>query len=291
MRQKSLIATCCLAGFLIGCGESVEGPGEDDLARFLEMEMDQGISVDDIDIVAAQNVGDEIEPVYRTRANVDFIRDEDFGEQVGFVDGKSVVKITSRAGEEIPAVLFTRSVPIGEDWKVEMEKVDIASKRGVPLSSFEDYVLEGSAEEKAARVAEKKKMADAESKLKAEQEAAVAAYAGTWSSGKPVSRPGGAPWSNGNEPLAISLKLNAAKDNAGTGTMTLRSLSNASNSTTGQITYSVSLTDGRASIVVPQDIRVGNSWVTAGNVWYLYPNGVLELSQNTGWRTELNPPQ
>lgn len=277
--------------FLAACGPKFDGPSEKDIADFLVMQLDDGIAVEGVDIVAAQNVGDQIEPVYRTRSNVELVLEQDFAELVEYVGEQPVVKITVPKGTSVPAQLFTRAEPIGESWDLSMEKIDIRKIKGGPLSNFDDYVIEGSKDEAAARVAQKEMEKQAEREILAARDNARKSFFGTWKTSRPVMGPRGV-WQSNGDPLTVEVNFKPGTDGAGTGTMTLKNINKKSDSATGAITYVIEEGEQRAVISVSQNIALpsGDSWITAPSTWYLYSGGRLELSNDKRWNIDLSLP-
>lgn len=238
MHCSRVFVTAVLSLALCACGKSFEGPDEGDLAGFLEMDLPEGYEADDIEIVAAQNIGDEIEPVYRTRANLDLVLEEDFAERVDTVGDRPVVKVVAEQGTEYPAVLFTRAEPIGDEWTIRKEELKAGTRKGRPLSSFTDYIIEGSDEEKQALEAQKRE--DAEAKKKAAERLAAArrGFAAKWTASQPLKRRGSVYSRNGQQ-IGISFDLKPGEDGFGRGTGRVYDLANPSTFAQSDVTYTV----------------------------------------------------
>lgn len=239
MKYSRVLVAAVTTLALSACGKSFEGPDEGDISGFLEMELDEGIDAEDIEIVAAQNVGDEIEPVYRTRANLDLVLEEDFAEMVDRIGDRPVVKVVAEKGTEYPAVLFTRSEPIGdEDWNVRIEKLQVRNRKGRPLSSFTDYIVEGSADEKQAIEDEKREAADAEKKAAERLAAARRGFAGSWKATQPLKRSGSVYSQNGQQ-IGVSFDLKPGEDGFGRGTGRVYDFADPSVFAQSDVTYTV----------------------------------------------------
>lgn len=153
---------------LAACGSSVDGPGEGDIRDAIAIDLPPGIEIADLEVKVAQNKGDEIEPQWRTRSDVEFRLTEDFVQRVGNADGKAVVKVMKESGETISGVVYTMAEPIGEDWKIDIERVQMPDIRGRAASNFDDYVIENSDDHKAAIEADKAAEKEAEEEARAE---------------------------------------------------------------------------------------------------------------------------
>ncbi len=90
MFRKILCVT--LAATLCACGSNIPGPNSDAIDSSLAMDLPAGVAIDDIDVEVAENVGSEVEPIYRTRSNVVLTLMEDFYEREGTVNDKAIVK-------------------------------------------------------------------------------------------------------------------------------------------------------------------------------------------------------
>ena len=271
---------------LAACGPSVEGPGENDIAEFLEMELPEGVDVENIEIVAAQNVGDEIEPVYRTRTKITLELEEDYAERVDTIGDRPVVKVVAEAGTEYEGILFTRGEPIGDsDWSVEQERLQIRSMKGRPLSSFDNYVIEGSAEEKTAREEAKREEAAAEKRAAEELTAARKSFTGNWTASQPLTR-NGSVYSSRGQQIGISFNLGANEDGFGKGTATLFDFGNPAISAQVPVNYVVDGSGRFAQVTFLEraahdDIRTS---IGSGTVYRLNPDG----SANNGrWGIKL----
>lgn len=239
MRAYSILAASCAAFALSSCGPSFEGPQSEDIDQFLEMELPEGYDAQDIEIQAAQNVGDEIEPIYRTRTKMNLVLEEDFAEVVDYVGERPVVKITKEKGTEIPAILFTRGEPIGsDDWKVQSERLNYKRFGGVALSSIENPIIKGSSEEKTAVEAAKKQAAEEEREEKAKIAAAQKAFVGNWKASQPLMTYGSVYSSNGVQ-VGISFNLGPNNDGFGKGTGSVYDFNKPSVAARSDVTYTV----------------------------------------------------
>ncbi len=238
MKYGRVLVTAVMTMALCACGKSFEGPDEGDISGLLEMELDDGIEAEDIEIIAAQNIGDEIEPVYRTRANLDLVLEEDFAERVDEIGDRPVVKVVAEKGTEYPAVLFTRAEPVGDDWNVVIEKLQVRNRKGRPLSSYTDYVIEGSAEEK--RAIEDQKREDAEEEKRAADRLAAArrGFVGNWKASQPLKRRGSVYSQNGQQ-IGVSFDLKPGEDGFGRGTGRVYDLANPATFAQSDVTYTV----------------------------------------------------
>ncbi|MET4132584.1 hypothetical protein ABIE62_001719 [Porphyrobacter sp. MBR-155] len=239
MRAYSILAASCAAFALSSCGPSFEGPQSEDIDQFLEMELPEGIDAQDIEIQASQNVGDEIEPIYRSRVKMNLVLEEDFAEVVDYVGERPVIKITKQKGTEIPAILFTRGEPIGsDDWKVEREKLEFKFFDGNPVSAFENPIIKGSSEEKTAVEAAKKQAAEEEREEKAKIAAAQKAFVGNWKASQPLMTYGSVYSSNGVQ-VGISFNLGPNTDGFGKGTGSVYDFNKPSVAARSDVTYTV----------------------------------------------------
>ena len=264
----------------------MEGPDSDKISEFMKMKLPEGLEADDIEIQAAQNVGDEIEPVYRTRVKLELELTDDVAKQVDTVGDHPVVKIVKKKGAEFPAIAFLRSTPIGsDDWKIQMERLEYKQFPGKALSSFDNYVIDGSAEEKKA--VEEKKAADAKEKREAEAKLAEARrhYVGNWQATQPMTHYGSV-WTRGGHQIGIKLTLAAGDNGFGTGTATLYDFNRPSISATGKINYLVKNNGDSATITHLERIQNPDLPFSAssGSTWRLTSDG--EMS-NRGWKFKL----
>lgn len=273
MKVYSVLAASCAAVALSSCGPSVDGPQSSDIDGFLEMELPEGIDADAIEIQAAQNVGDEIEPAYRTRAKLTLELEEDYAERVDRIGDRPVIKITREKGTQLPAVLFTRSEPIGDDdWSIELERLEWKRIDGSPVSMFEDPIIEGSEEEKQAREAAKKEAAEEERKQKAEIAAAQKAFVGNWKASQPLKSRGSVYVSRGKQ-IGMSFNLGPNTDGFGKGTGRVYDFNNPQVEAKNDITYTVS-EDGQKATVTFLD-RTQHPDLP----WYISANSNFTLNQ------------
>ncbi len=268
---------------LCACGKSFDGPDEGDLGDFLEMELDEGIEAEDIEIIAAQNVGDEIEPIYRTRANLDLVLEEDFVERVDEIGDRPVVKVVAEEGTEYPAVLFTRSEPIGEDWTVRIEKLQVRNRKGRPLSSFSDYLIEGSDEEKQALEAQKREDAEAEKQAAERLAAARRGFAAKWTASQPLKRRGSV-YSRRGQQIGVSFDLKPGEDGFGRGTGRVYDFADPSVFAQSDVTYTVDDSGDFATVTFlarAQHDELG-FYVTEGTNFKLTDDGKADIG-NGRW--------
>lgn len=230
------MAVGCLA--LAACGKSHEGPDEDDLAGFLEMDLGEGLAADDIEVVAAQNIGDEIEPVYRTRATLDVVLEEDFAQRVDMIGDRPVVKVVAEKGTEYPAELFTRAEPIGDDWTIRRERLRAPNRKGAPLSRFTDYVIEGTPEEKQALEQFKRDEAEAEKRAAARLASARSGFAAQWKASQPLKQRGSV-YSYRGQQIGLSFDLKPGEDGFGRGSGRVYDFSDPSVFAQSDVTYTV----------------------------------------------------
>ena len=263
---------------LAACGSSFDGPDEGEIGDFLEMELPEGVDVDSIEIVASQNEGDEIEPVYRTRSNITLSLEEDFAEQVGMIGDRPLIKIVAEEGTEYDGILFTRGEPIGDDdWSVESERLQIRNMKGMPLSSFDDYVIEGSDEEKDARETAKREEAEEEKRAADQLASAQRAFVGSWSASQPLTR-NGSVFSQRGTQIGISFNLGPNEDGYGKGTGRVYNFSDPSIYAEAPITYTVTGEGDVAQVTFLETARHDELpfYVSSDSVWKLSSDGVVD---------------
>ncbi|EKE82883.1 LCCL domain-containing protein [Idiomarina xiamenensis] len=234
MKQAiGLLFCACLT--LVGCSGANEGASADDIEKALMLDLKAGLSVDDVEIQVTENVGDKIDPKWRTRSTVSIRFDEDFFERVGSVADTAVVRKVASAGDTLSGSLITRSTPRGEDnWSVTIERLDMAAIPGNAASQFgvNGFVVEGSSEHETllAQAEQQRQQAEAE-RLQAQQQAQAKRQAaiqqlrqqlnGTWSATGPMLN-NGAIWSNNSaQKMALEVVLPAGDEAIGEGSLVM----------------------------------------------------------------------
>ncbi len=150
--------------------------------------------------------------------------------------------------------MITQSEPLGDEWKVSIEKTEGARIKGIPGSKFANgYVIEGSEEHKAALAEEKAQAAAKKKKLESEIAAARAAYAGNWKSVQPMLHDGMVYSYDGNS-MGLGLLLQKASADVGTGTVTIYNFDNEIESVEGPVSYVVSDDGEYATISFPDRV-------------------------------------
>ncbi|OCC25393.1 hypothetical protein MB02_01680 [Croceicoccus estronivorus] len=277
---------------LVSCGKSFDGPNEDKIEEFLKLNLPEGLAAEDVEIQAAQNIGDEIEPKYRTRTKLTLVTTEDFARRTGAIGERPIVKIVKEKGEEIPAILFTRSEPIGDDdWNVEQERLEYKAFSGgaaMRLSMFDNYVIEGSDQEKKAISEEKAKEAEEKKRRDAELAEARKAFVGNWKTSKPLMRYGSIYARNGVQ-VGLSFQLDPGTDGFGTGVGRVYDFNNPSTSAQSKISYTVDDSGGFATVNFIN--RTQNDavpfYVSEGTNWRLSKNGDVSIPGNRQWTTHM----
>lgn len=290
MRVHSILAVSCAALALSSCGPSFDGPQTDDIDQFLEMELPEGIDAQDIEIQAAQNVGDEIEPVFRTRSKLSLVLEEDYAERVDTIDDRPVIKITKKKGTELPAILFTRSEPIGDDdWNIENERLEWKLVKGSPVSLYDEPILEGSEEEKAAREAAKKKAAEEEREQQAKFAAAQKAFVGNWKASQPLMNYGSV-YSRGGTQIGISFDLGPNSDGFGKGTGRVYDFNKPSVRAQSDVTYTVNENGSLATVTFLSRARNDDLpwYITEGTNFSLNSEGNVSIGGSRRWTIKMS---
>lgn len=290
MRAYSILAAPCAAFALSSCGPSFKGPQSEDIDQFLEMELPEGIDAQEIEIQAAQNEGDEIEPIYRTRSKLRLVLEEDYAERVDTIDDRPVIKITKKKGAELPAVLFTRSKPIGDDdWNIENEKLVWKLVKGSPVSLYDDPILEGSEEEKSAREVAKKKAAEEEREQKSKFAAAQRAFVGNWKAIQPLMTYGSV-YSRGGTQIGIRFDLGPNSDGFGKGTGLVYDFNKPSVAAQSEVTYTVNENGSRATVTFLSRARNEDLpwYITEGTNFNLSSDGDAAIGSNKRWTIKLS---
>jgi hypothetical protein len=284
--MRSLIAKSLIvfsAFGLAACGETVDGPPASEIESALKIDMPTGVEVTSVKLEAAENVGSEIEPRYRSRSKVELRLTEDYYERVGSVDGKPLVKKTAERGDTISGVLITQSEPAGDnDWKVDIERLQVPPTRGQAESSFGDEVIEENSDaHKEAIEAEKTKQADEERKAKEEQEASRRAFIGTWTSSQPTLRRDVVYTANDRQ-MGIKLNLAAPSGDVGTGTATFYTYGNETESVPVPISYVIDKSGDFARITFTE--RATHQGLSLSiykdSTWYLREDGTFTDSRS-----------
>jgi len=186
-----LIVVFLVGIFFSGCSSSNE-PGEADIKNALLKHSAKGMSISDIEIKANENVGSEVEPRFKTRFVLKLEVTMPLFERVERIRYNNhnidVVREVVSKGDEFEFFGLAGSTLHNEAWKTRIVSMDSdTSPEGRLLSSFDHYVVEGSAEHEAAlakrdawdkaedarRVREKKDLEIA--RMKREEQAAKAA--------------------------------------------------------------------------------------------------------------------
>lgn len=293
MRTGKFPIVLIALALLVGCGKSFDGPGEDKIGEFLKLNLPEGLSADDIEIQAAQNIGDEIEPKFRTRTKITLVTTEDFARRTGSVGDRPVVKIVKKKGEEIPAILFTRSEPIGDDdWNVEQERLEFkpfAGGAAMRLSMFDNYVIEGSDQEKQAIADEKARKAEEQKQHDAELAEARKAFFGTWKTNQPLMRYGSIYSGNGVQ-VGMSFQLDPGTDGFGTGIGRLYDFNDPSKWAQSKISYTVDGSGNFATINFSSRTQHDEIpfYISANTNWRLSKDGDVSIPGNRQWTTHMS---
>jgi len=287
--MRLMILMLMSAVVLSGCFKNQIGPTEDDFKTYLEQKFSKGLTITDIEIIASQNLGTDVEPVVKSRIKGEFRLVEDFYKYSNRVSGKDVlVKI---ADEGTKMDLFGLSVSKLESniWNIRFTELEIKPDvKGRPLSHWAkgSYVIKGSSEEKALII---------------KQEAANAAWrhkmqtlrtfmTGKWVSQKPIVEHndqyvsiGGMVGSGTREHIIYSLNIPPGTDLEGTATATLFGSKNLHKPITVEVSYKI-FDIGEVHVKELESKCIG-SWCTSDR-WTLNSTtkGAL-LGSNRGGRT------
>jgi hypothetical protein len=196
--NKRPLLPIVLTIFLVGCFGG-DGPSADKLrSNFLLNAHKLGSSVDigDFNIEITDNVGTEVEPVYKSRIKTTFTIKEPFYKVDSHVDNVAVLVKSAEKDASSAVTLISRSVDHAGKWDIRFEDMQVAnSMEGQPLSGYsrQKYVLKDSGEHKA--LVDKVRAEEEErARIAVEEEAkkiqalkdARAKLTGTWVGQKPI---------------------------------------------------------------------------------------------------------
>ncbi|NCP11872.1 MAG: hypothetical protein GW859_07985 [Sphingomonadales bacterium] len=287
MNRKVLPGLLAAAGglaLMVSACSNVEGASEADIRHKLELEMDSGFEVADLDVTASENTGTEVEPVWRSRSDVEFRLTENFYKRAGSIDDVAVVRKVASKGDTISGHFITSaSEKANGEWDIRFVRNDIPWIDGKPESSFgvSGFVVEGSAEHEAA-IARQKEEADKEmAEKKKNFDAAKAAFIGTWRSAQPLIYRDAVWKSNAGMQAGYELQLDPTEGDAGTGTIWLYDYANPQDRVSSPVGYKVADDGETASIQVNESVRHDNMRdYLADRTWRLQRDG--EMTRGSG---------
>lgn len=275
----ALAAIGCLS--LSGCSSGPDGASEEKISNALAVELDPGLEIKDIEIKATDSLGTDVNPRFRTRSTVSITYAEDFYRAKGKLDGKPLVTQVAKAGDTVSGDVITLSTPQGDDWRVQIERLEFPPIQGQAASQFgnSQFLVEGS-EEYDATV---KKLAEADAKLEAERAQKVAdlkaRLVGTWGSSQPVTK-NGAVYEHRGLQTGYKLNLNPADGNVGTGTAKMYVYSQPDDDMTTSIGYAIDESGDFATITFNGGAyhRQLRTNVGRGRKWQLNADGQMTAS-------------
>ena len=283
-RYTELLAAAGGLALMMTACSSAEGASEADIRDKLELEMDPGFEVASLDVTASENTGTEVEPVWRSRSDVEFRLAENFYKRVGSIDGVAVVRQVASKGDTISGHFITSaSEKANGDWNVRFVRNDIPWIDGKPESSFgvSKFVVEDSPEHQAALAKQKDKAAKAEAEQKQKFDAAKSHFVGTWRSTQPLVYRGSVWKSNNGTQAGYELKLDPSEGDAGTGTIWLYDYANPQDRVSSPVGYKIADDGESASIQVNQSVRHDNMRdYLADRTWQLSRDG--EMTRGSG---------
>jgi len=150
MTSRLSLSIFLVAFFLNGCGAGEPGPSEKEIRKAALLEMPGFFELDDFKIEASQNVGTEVEPVYRMRLRGALNLREPLYAVEERVLGQVI--LAEVLGEGARFGLFgiaEAKMELGK-WVIEFEDVKLTPRiAGEPLSSFDggQFVFSGTEDE------------------------------------------------------------------------------------------------------------------------------------------------
>lgn len=220
------------------CSGGHEGASEQDISNALAVQLDPGLEVREVEITATEALGSEVDPRFRTRSSVTVAYEEDFYRQTGEIDGRPLLTRVAAAGDTLTGDLITVSTPRGDNWRVQVQRVEFPPIQGRAESQFGNsrFVVEGSEEHQTltAQLEEAEAQAEAERARKVAELSAL--LAGTWRSSQPVTRDGTVYQHRGLQ-TGYHLSLNAPDGMVGTGTAEMYVFSQPDDSVTTDVGY------------------------------------------------------
>lgn len=278
--QTTMVVACAVS--LAACGETVDGPPASEIESALKIDMPAGIEVSSVDLEAAENVGSEIEPKYRSRSRIKLRLTEDFYDRVGMVGDTALVKKTASRGDEISGILITQAEPAGEnDWTVDIERLQVPNTRGQAESSFGSggFVLENSDEHKQLVEEETAREAEEQRAQEAEEDAQRRAYFGTWQSSQPALYRRDVYLHDGKQ-LGVRLVLRAANGNVGEGTALFYAYGGTASGTAVPVSYVIADDLEKVRVTFPQGAEYDGLGIDIGSgvTWSLSKDGTFTNS-------------
>jgi hypothetical protein len=275
----ALAAIGCLS--LSSCSSGTEGASEEKISNALAVEMDPGLEIEDIEIKATDSLGTDVNPRFRTRSKVSITYTEDFYRANGKLDGQPLVTQVAKAGDTVSGDVITLSTPQGDDWRVEIERLEFPPIQGQAASQFGNspFLVEGSDEYHATV----EKLAEADAKAEAERVRKVAdlkaRLSGAWVSSQPLTK-NGAVYEHRGLQTGYRLKLDPADGEVGTGTATMYVYSRPDDDMTTDIGYAIDESGDFATITFNRGAyhRQLRTDVGRGRKWQLNADGQMTTS-------------
>lgn len=252
------------AVILTGCFDSQAGPTETELKNVLERKFPAGVKLTDLDIVAAENVGTKVDPVFKSRLKGELELAEDFYKRGKYLLGKDVLTKTASKGMKLELYGLAVSKLKSNKWNIQF--TELGSKPnvdGYPLSNYRkgSYIFKGSSEEMKLIAEEKVEAERARKEMTAFRERMT----GTWSAKKPILKNNKAYTHIGHEDdLMYSVTFPAGNDFKGTAKVTYYGTNPKRRPVTIDALYVVE-TPYQVSVKDMQMRAVGN-WSTS-NTW------------------------
>lgn len=275
----ALAAIGCLS--LSSCSSGSEGASEEKISNALAVELDPGLEIKDIEIKATDSLGTDVNPRFRTRSKVSVIYTEDFYRANGKLDGRPLVTQVAKAGDTVSGDVISLSTPQGDDWRVQIERLEFPPIQGQAASQFGNtpFLVEGSEEYNATM----KKLAEADAKEEAERARKVAdlkaRLTGAWVSSQPLTK-NGAVYEHRGFQTGYKLALNPTDGNVGTGTAKMYVYSRPDDDMTTDIGYAIDESGDFATITFNGAAyhRRLRTDVGRGRKWQLNADGQMSMS-------------
>lgn len=207
---------------VLGCSEVHEGASENEIRDRLALDLPTGIEVADVEIIASENVGSEVEPIYRSRANVTLRYAQDFYAPTDEynLDDAIMVRELAEEGDELDGDVIAMAILSGRDqWDISIERRNFPTIFGEAESTFgvSKLLIEGTSAYNRAKREQDAFLEKEQREFVAKTEKLKSAFSGQWKSTEPVKYDDRVWKGRDNLTVGYSIRLVRAEDYIGYG--------------------------------------------------------------------------
>lgn len=287
---KAKLGILTFSFLVLGCSQTHEGASEGDIKDRLGLELPLGIEVADVEIVVSENLGTEVEPIYRSRANVTLRYAQDFFVPTDEynLENAIMVRELAKEGDELEGDVIATAILSGRDqWDISIERKSFPTILGEAESTFggAKLLVEGTSAYNGVKQEQDDLLEEEERKFVARLEKLKSTFSGQWRSTEPVKYADRIWKGRDNLTVGYSFRLARAEDYKGFGEVRMFPFGNQSDFVKADLEYELDIESETISIKFgrsPRHKSLGTyintrSWEMRKNGSMTQPKGRLSV--------------